>query len=672
MRVLLVFLYIAAISLSNAQVREIPGHLIVTAPTIDGTIDEEEWSGVPSVQGMVDENTDAQAPENSQFWVSYDTDYIYFAARLQDLNPSQIRATEYRTNVSLSGDDSVAIAIDLGGSANDFNVFKINPKGATSIELAGGRAAKREWTGEIYAKGRITESGWEAEARIPWQIFRLPGAGKRTMRINFGRFVSRTQREFQHVNIENNNVGNCPCWMDVICPAQTVTKSIKLLPYSYFGFDPDTGHIFNSGLDLKTQITDQIELVGTINPDFRNIENQVLSLDFSRFERLAGESRPFFQEGSDYVGSALFASQRIDTFDVGFNSYGRLSNKTSFGILNMTDWERQNILGNDVKRGTRNNLIASVTHNPDPTLTIRVAGTSVNRPDLKNDAYLARVSKEFGDFTLSGRQMGSKDTLTGEGRFQDAYVQYNRNGWQSYLGYTAVDASFNPRLGFFPERDFKGWIGGLGYNKNFDKGPLNDYGFYVEGKTYERINGSFYRNELIVNPYTTLRGGLAIVGFAQIGNFEGTYDQLYGFEIGYPRGNPYRRIGASYYWGDQGGLPYESIAFNTSYRTLGKLQSNVRLQRVNYMGQHDQAVLSANYDLGNDRSVSGRLVQEESDTNFYVAFRQSGNLGMEYFVILGDPNARTFRSSLILKVTVPFEIPLGKARKPRKETISSL
>ena len=40
---------------------------------------------------------------------------------------------------------------------------------------------------------------------------------------------------------------------------------------------------------MKTSLTDQIDLVGTINPDFRNVENQVLSVDFSYFERLAGE-----------------------------------------------------------------------------------------------------------------------------------------------------------------------------------------------------------------------------------------------------------------------------------------------------------------------------------------------------------------------------------------------
>lgn len=660
---------------SHAQVKEIAGHLISNPPTIDGKVDESEWAGVPSVQGMVDEDTDAVAPEQAQFWVAYDENYIYFGAKLQDPSPSQIRATEYRTNVSLSGDDSVAIGIDPSGSASDFSVFQLNARGATSIELAGGRAAKREWTGEILAKGRVTESGWEAEARIPWQIMRLPAAGKRNLRINFGRFVSRSQRSYQHINIENNNVKNCPIWKEVQVPAQQVARSLKLLPYAYFGYDPDRGHIFNSGLDLKTQLTDQIELVGTINPDFRNIENQVLSLDFSRFERLAGETRPFFQEGSSYLGSALFASQRIDTFDVGANVYGKLSNKTSFGLLNITDWERQNFVGPQMTRGTRNNIVGTITHNPDPTMTIRISGTSIDRPDIKNDAYLFRASKEFGDLSASIRQMESKDTLEGSGKFQDSYLEYNRNGLYSFIGYTRVEPGFNPRLGFFPDRNYKGFEYGAQYSKNLDKGFLNDYGVFVSNLDFERINGDRYRREFTFNPYTTIRNGPAITGLIQLGNFEGSNDRLYGINLGYPRGNPYRNISASYYWGNLAGTDYRSFTIGSAYRLLGRLQVSGRYQKVNYGASDDQFIFSANYDLGNDRSVSGRMVRVNDDTNFYIALRQSGNLGTEYFLILGDPNARTFRSSLILKVTVPFEIPLGKSKKPKQtqaQAISTL
>jgi hypothetical protein len=83
-------------------------------------------------------------------------------------------------------------------------------------------------------------------------------------------------------------------------------------------------------------------------------------------------------------------------------------------------------------------------------------------------------------------------------------------------------------------------------------------------------------------------------------------------------------------------------------------------QFLDHDGKHTQTIFSANYDLGSDRSISGRAVMRDSDWNAYVAYRRSGNTGMEYFLIFGDPNARKFRSSLILKVTYPLQMVLGK------------
>jgi hypothetical protein len=257
--------------------------------------------------------------------------------------------------------------------------------------------------------------------------------------------------------------------------------------------------------------------------------------------------------------------------------------------------------------------------------------------------------------------MASRDSITGHGKFQDAFVEYNRNGWQSYLGYTSVESKFNPRLGFFPDRNFQGWDVGAHYNKNFDQGFLNDYGFFVGGLTYRRVDGPFYRDELTANVFTTIRNGPAITGMVVAGEFEGTKDRLYRLNVGFPRGNPYRNVSFDYQWGEQAGIDYRSLSLSGAYRTLGRLQTNLRFQRVEYGETMDQVILSGNYDLGKDQSISGRMVHIDNDTNFYVAFKKAGNLGAEYFLILGDPNARAFRASLILKVTIPFEIPLGHA-----------
>ena len=81
-------------------------------------------------------------------------------------------------------------------------------------------------------------------------------------------------------------------------------------------------------------------------------------------------------------------------------------------------------------------------------------------------------------------------------------------------------------------------------------------------------------------------------------------------------------------------------------------------QVVDHGDRKEQAIFGFNDDLGRNRAVSGRVVYRSSRTNGYIAFRRSGNRGAEYFLILGDPNALKFRSSLLLKIVSPFDIKL--------------
>lgn len=632
-----------ASSFTFAQDNVVAGYKTDKPPVIDGTIDASEWAGFPSGQGAYDDETGGRAPENMQFWLGYDANYVYFAAKAFDSDPSSISATEYRTNVSLSGDDHINLLLDLGGSLADFNEFGMNAKGATLIELAGGRAAKREWSGEFVSKGRITAEGWEVEARIPWRIMRLPGAGPRTLRFNVERALRRTQRDFVWQYTGEGQRERYGRWTDVDLPRAPFERSLKLLPYAYGGFDRSE-HIANAGLDVKTNLADQIALVGSINPDFRNIENAILSLDFSRFERLAGETRPFFQEGSDYLNSALFASQRITKFDAGLNMYGKLNDKLSFGVLDAIDF------------GERNSTVANFSYDPTADDSLRVTTTSLAQSGRNNEASLVRYNRILGPWSIFARNMATKDTLVGSGVSNSLYAQYSKEGLGGFLGWDSISPNFQPRLGFVPERNFRGYITGLSLNRPLATGPIRE--FYVESfyTNYDRYHGGHYREGFDTAGNLVLRSGLSIGGTLHIEDFEGVDDRLYGLSLRYPRGNPYRNIGLTLQTGRLEMEDYHTIGVNSAYRLNDKLQVNGSYQHVDHFERSDLAVVGMNYDLGRDMYVSGRTVKRGKDWNAYLSFRRSGNRGAEYYLILGDPNAARFRSSLVLKVVWPFEV----------------
>src|SRR5690349_9202822 len=79
----------------------VPGYLMSTPPKIDGVLEDAEWASVPTFNGLVDASNGGNVPYQGTFWLGYDSKYIYFAAKLPDDNPKAIKATQYRTNVSL-------------------------------------------------------------------------------------------------------------------------------------------------------------------------------------------------------------------------------------------------------------------------------------------------------------------------------------------------------------------------------------------------------------------------------------------------------------------------------------------------------------------------------------------------------------------------------------------
>lgn len=625
-----------------------PAHRVSTPPKIDGTIDiENEWKSVPMGESFVDEEQNSPSPYPTRFWLTYDDKFIYFAAKMDDPQANTIKATEYRTNVSLEGEDAILLGVDPFGALSDFNNFKMNARGGTSIKIAGGRAAKREWLGEFVSKGRITKDGWEVEARIPWNLMRLPGQGKRDLRINVNRYVSHNQREYVwcYTGADINAMGT---WQGVDLPKPDNRRSVLLLPFGYLGGSEGQEPIIDGGLDLKSSLTDQISLIGSIKPDFRNIEDQILSLDFSYFEKLASDSRPFFQEGADYFqlggDQKIFTSQRIRNFDVGAKAYGKVGDKISFGVLNTSTL------------GENNSAVASVAFKPDQLTTIKLAGTSLNDNKIDNRSSWIALDRRFGAIGWYGQRMASYDDSHGEGSRTNTGLYYNNQGWELYGEYVEVTPDFRPVLGYSPEQNLKGFNGSMGYSKPTNRWGLCEAGFDVYGLTYDRFDGSLYRNSIGVSTSTTWKDGTDMDLSAQIRRFNGYDDATYTFDIEKPRHDPYRHYDFNYTFGQIQGYDYASYAAGFAYRPLQKLQVSFYQQFVEHNGSSDQTVLSANWDIGDDTSIATRMVKEDGDFNAYLAFRKAGNLGNEYFLILGDPNARSFKMSLILKATFPFEL----------------
>lgn len=647
MRRSLALLCVVLPALGLADDFDIPATRMATPPKIDGKVTDEEWGNLPKGSGFLDSET-GQPAEGGTFWVGYDDKFIYFAGRMDSKNPSALKATEYRSNVSLQSDDALYFLVDVFGSLSNFNIFGVNPRGATNIRIAGGRAAKREWLGDFQGGGRITETGYEVEARIPWGVMRLPEPGKRDVRIQFVRYNAQTQRDTEW-RFLNQDFRLLPNWKGVDVPASGNQRSLKLLPYAYGGFDKDR-HIANAGLDLKTSLSDRIDLVGTINPDFRNIENQILSIDFSRFERLAGESRPFFLEGGEYYRTSLdapiFASQRIGQFDAGFKTFGQLTDKTDFSLLNTIDFGHENSFA-----GITRHRISDAT-NGSFALTSR---SNDFGPD--NTATFASLNHQIGNISLFGQHSLTRDTALGNGNRLNLGIFGQKDGWNGVAEYSQVSPQYLPRLGFAPERNFKGYNFSVAKSSTFSKGAIMETEFGANYRTYSTYDtNAHYRRAADLNSSLTFRNGIDLDMAFGFEKFFDSHDRYVFLSAEFPRGDSYRHVQFDAVFANFAGQPYRSLGGQVAYRPLWNWQLTFEMQSVHHFDRNVQHILGTVYDIGKDMSISGRVVREDDNINAYLAFRKSGERGAEYYVILGDPNAKRSRAALVLKAVFPLEI----------------
>lgn len=622
------------------------GIRVESAPKIDGMIEDGEWPAAARESGFTDKDTNLTSDEPAEFWLTYDSEYIYFAGRVQT-DPNKIIDEEYRQNVGLRGNDNFGLLIDPFGNANNFNVFETNAAGATSIGLAGGRAAKTEWLGEIEANGRKTETGWECEMRIPWSIMTLPAAGIHNPRINVSWYRSNKNNSYNW-KFTNGDSRLVPYWSQVEIPAVNREKSIKLLPFWTASAQEGKEFGFNSGLDFKTEFTDQIQFVGTVNPDFENIESAVLSLDFSRFERLGNENRPFFQEGERYFRTGfdqrLFAPQRIGRIDAGVKMYGNLNSSTQFGAMSTANF------------GDQIASVVSISSQLSDNRSIQAAYVRNDETGKEHNSGQFNYFDRYGKFGLFLNNQFTDDAERGSGWRNSWGFNFNEGGTRIGVDYQQVSADFFPRLGFSPERDYKGL--GVFMMQEFtpSHGAFTSYNYRVSADSYDRLTGGFYKNGIGVGFEGVLKSGLGFELDANWSNFEGSADHVYSVELGYPAGNPYRALGVDYSTGEFAGISYQNIGFFARYKPLKRMQLSLRSQFVDYRDQERQHLLSLSYDLDKYQSIAGRLVEENGRSNWYLSYRMSGGKGNEYFLIIGDPRSDQFANRIAFKMTIPLEV----------------
>lgn len=617
-------------------------------PTIDGVLDDTCWQDAPQATGFTDERTEKPAKNQSVGRLVYTDKAIYVGLHLYDDMPDKIVARQTKDQTRFQGEDWVSFSLDPFHTHQfaDRNFFMANALGTKFAHLATGRAEKSEWIGLWKTAAQIVEDGWVVEMEIPWQMLDYPDTTEPVrMGINVDRFQQRTGERSWWCNLGVNEFReNDGHWVNVLPPPRQ--REVKFLPYLVGGYSEqetpeDKAYTARAGADLRYEVTPQLRLIGTANPDFDNIEQAVEGIDFSYGERYVPDRRPFFSEGGNvYNVGQLFYSRRIVDMDGGLKLFGKLGRNTSVGTLGTYHKNNQN-------------FILSASQSLTATSKISAAFLSHHKQGnpLNNVGYVSGNARRgrfsvFGDLTQSWADAS-------DGRTGGVGLRYNGRLIQATSRAFFVDPDFVNNLGYHPFTGYRGINLTTTFRNEWREGIVRSLDLFLHTDAANTYQSEVFSRDIRVSSRILTHNDYSLSVFWNGGQFKEFSDSLFSISLGARATDRFNNFSVSYDWGEQAGEQFYSISGNVNLRAYG-FTAGLTSQIQWHFERRYQQILTLTYDFSPALSLGSRLIWQVEGTNIYFALRRSGYAGTDFFIILGDPNAQEFKQRLVAKVIRAF------------------
>ncbi|HEU5049966.1 MAG TPA: DUF5916 domain-containing protein, partial [Gemmatimonadales bacterium] len=471
--------------------------------SVDGQLDEPAWAQAARLTGFRQyQPVDSRpAEQETEVRVWYSPSAIHFGIIASDASPQSIRATVADRD-NLGDEDRVTIYIDTFNDQRRAFIFGVNARGA---QEDGVRSEGQFTPGELMAgnvdlnpdyrwesQGRITESGYEVEIRIPFKSLRFPGGSPQTWGLNIVRVTQRTGYQDTWADTRRAN-SSFLAQSGTVTGLEGMERGIvtEVQPFVTTAFvgarapggdfereDPDP----SAGVNARLGFTN-FSLDATVNPDFSTIESDEGQVTVNeRFALFFPEKRPFFLEGIE-----LFATPNrlVYTRQIGdplggakfTGKFGRLAT-AYLAALDETPGEDDALF--NIARA-RYDLGAAST--AGMTYTDRVEGDAYNRVAAA-DAHLVFARLYFIEAQLGG-SWTRDDAGTRSGPI--GKLEFDRTGrsWGFNYRLNAIDPDFATRAGFVNRT---GIVEGSAFNR------LSFYG--GRGATIENFTTFFGLNRL--------------------------------------------------------------------------------------------------------------------------------------------------------------------------------
>ena len=459
-------------------------------PDIDGRLDDVVWRNAVRVTEFVQESPleGAPASEDTEAWISYDSQNLYLAVHVHYEDPGIMRATRVDRDQSWR-DDNVTVYFDpfldqqraYAFSVNGYNVQGdeiINARGRSG-RGGGGRGGgggggggggfrrsgipfgDRSWDALFDSGAQIVDDGFTAEMAIPFKSLRYPQRGRDVPH----RWAFQIVREIRQ---KDENAVWAPISRGVsgFLPQMgllegmtnlSMSRNLEIMPVAtgiqLGSLDAGSGDFVTGGaqpeggVNVKYGITSNLTADFTLNPDFSQIESDRPQIEVNqRFALFYQELRPFFLEGAEIFnvfGPINFVHTRtIRDPDWGAKITGKVG-RTSVGFL----------AANDAAAGS-------------------VAGLAGPDGDAAANVLIGRARYDLYAESHIGAMVTNRDFLGGYSRMALADGAFRLGQTQS-IGFAAVQTD---------NRDLDGVD---------SRGTLFDVNYRLQGRHWNIFNGTY-------------------------------------------------------------------------------------------------------------------------------------------------------------------------------------
>ncbi len=314
-----------AVAAGDLRAVRITGDIVV-----DGILDDPAWAAADSIYGFTQFEPVYNAP--SAYYTSvralYNDRMIYFAFICADPEPSRITAAITKRDDDLPRDDGVVVFLDTFHDKSNAYFFAVNPIGTQSDGrfTDNGRTSDVEWDTRWESGARIGPGGWTAEFAIPFEVLKYD-AWSDVWGFNAERRVARSlERSFWARDLTAKFRISQFGTLSGLDLMDLSVKRYTVIPYAQHQLRKGGKPRSDFGLDARYNVSSNLGIEGTVNPDFATIETDVEQVNLTRFELSYPEKRPFFLEGADNYNTRIrqFYSRRIGEIPWGVKINGKV------------------------------------------------------------------------------------------------------------------------------------------------------------------------------------------------------------------------------------------------------------------------------------------------------------------------------------------------------------